>query len=392
MLRTAKPGANVLNHLPAWAQIGNQGAAQQGLTARWKDPIQGPLFCREHLPEQIKKSMHLSPALEQKMLESCLKDEKANILAQTTLTSVKWTCPAWVVPKKRAPGEEQTYRRVQDCRAINKLIEDAPFKMEDWTNVRKAAKRNIFATSLDFKSAFNLFPIDSNDITNPENFAFYHCFKAGDIWWRPVGMLFGAKHSPFFFTSILQPVITLIRSKWMMDVVIYMDDMLLLHENPVYLKQATEEVANLLLDLGIILSLDKCEVQPKQVIQFLGWNWDFHHFTLSMAKDRRKKLLGRIAHWRQLILKQRRVPIKNLQSIVGELAFLRPQIARTLLYLKPFYIAIQAAVNRAGQRGTLIPPRKLIFPLKWFDKEIRFNTLVSLSTPIPQALLVTDAS
>jgi ribonuclease HI len=250
----------------------------------------------------------------------------------------------------------------------------------------------MFTTSLDFKNAFNLFPIDSNNTTNPKNFAYYHCFKAGEKWWRPVGMLFGAKHSPFFFTSILQPVITLIRNRWAMDIVIYMDDMLLLHEDASYLLRATEEVANLLLDLGIILSMDKCEIYPKQEIQFLGWNWDFRQFTLSMAQDRRKKLLGRIAQWREIILKQRRVPIQNLQSIVGELAFLRPQIERTLLYLKPFYIAIQAAVNRVGQKGSLILPRKLIFPLKWFDKEIRFNTPVSLATPIPQAILVTDAS
>lgn len=272
------------------------------------------------------------------------------------------------------------------------MIDDAPFKMEDWTLVRNIAKENMFATSLDFKSAFNLFPIDGNITSNPENFAYYHCFKAGEKWWRPVGMLFGAKHSPFFFTAILQPVITHIRSKWAIDVIIYMDDMLLLHEEPNYLRTATEEIASFLLDLGIILSLDKCEVHPKQVIQFLGWKWDFKHFTLQMAQDKRKKLLGRLMKWKRLIMRQKRVPIRKLQSIVGELAFLRPQITRVLLYLKPFYITIQAAISRTGQKGSLTLPIKLIHPLKWFIKEIRFNTPLSLTTPIPEATLVTDAS
>jgi ribonuclease HI len=350
------------------------------------------MFCKLNLPFQITKSMHLSSLLEQELLETCLKDEKANILVRTPQESVKWTCPAWVIPKKRAPGEAQSYRRVQDCRAINELLDEAPFKMEDWLQVRKVAKANMFATSLDFKSAFNLFPIDGNDVSNPENFAYYHCFKAAEIWWRPVGMLFGAKHSPFFFTMILQPVITHIRRKWAMDVIIYMDDMLLLHEDPTYLKKATEEVANLLLDLGIILSLEKCEVYPKQIITFLGWIWNFHKFTISMAPERRKTLLGKLAQWRRFIIRQRRVPIKKVQSLVGELAFLRPQLTRVLLYLKPFYTAIQAAVNQSGQSGSMILPRRLIHICKWFSKEIHFNTPASLAIPVPRAILVTDAS
>jgi ribonuclease HI len=336
--------------------------------------------------------MHLSSLLEQKLLETCLKDEKANILARTPQESVKWTSPAWVIPKKRAPGEQQSYRRVQDCRAINELLSEAPFKMEDWLQVRNVAKANMYATSLDFKSAFNLFPIDGNETSNPENFAYYHCFKAAGIWWRPVGMLFGAKHSPYFFTMILQPVITYIRRKWAMDIIIYMDDMLLLHEDPTYLEKSTEEVASLLLDLGIILSLEKCEVFPKQVITFLGWVWDFHRFKLSMSPDRRKNLSGKLAQWRRIIINQRRVPIKKAQSLVGELAFLRPQLQRVLLYLKPFYTAIQAAVNRNGQNGSMVLPRNLIHVCKWFSKEIQFNTPASLAIPVPQAILVTDAS
>jgi ribonuclease HI len=67
-------------------------------------------------------------------------------------------------------------------------------------------------------------------------------------------------------------------------------------------------------------------------------------------------------------------------------------LTRVLLYLKPFYTAIQAAVNRLGQHGSLILPRNLVHILKWFSKEIHFNTPLSLSSPAPEAILVTDAS
>jgi ribonuclease HI len=391
-LQSAKPGANVLRYLDAWEKIGGAEAAAKGLMPRWKDPVLGPLFCEQNREHQLKKDMKLPIALREELLKTCLKDEEAMILTRTEEAQVRWSCPAWVVPKKKGPNEPQSYRRVQDCRGINELIGDAPFKMEDWLLVRDIAKPGVFATSLDFKSAFNLFPIDSNNPADPQNFAHYHCFKAGGIWWRPVGMLFGAKHSPYFFTQIVQPIITHIRRKWVMDVIIYMDDMLLLHEDADYLRRSTEEVASLLLDLGIILSLDKCEVEPKQQIHFLGWKWDFQQFVLSMTKERRKKLTWELSRWISLIRSKREIPIRKVQGLVGELAFLRPQMTRVLLYLRPFYSAISDAVAARGQRGFMSLPYNLIHTLRWFSKEIHFNTPTSLRITIPQGTLVTDAS
>jgi hypothetical protein len=53
------------------------------------------------------------PLLQQELLKSCLKDVKDNIVARVCQERVKWTCPAWVIPKKKEKSREITYRRVQ---------------------------------------------------------------------------------------------------------------------------------------------------------------------------------------------------------------------------------------------------------------------------------------
>jgi ribonuclease HI len=396
ILSTKKPGANVRNYLPKWEEIQGREGAERGLTARWKDPIAGPEYCKMHLAEQKARKMHLSEELERELWNSCLKDEKDNILARVEERYVKWTCPAWVIPKKKAEGQPVTYRRVQDCRQINDLLDEAPFKMEDGSVVMNLARPGLWATSLDFKSAYNLFPIDNDSeakgVRNPENFAYYHCFLAGGVWWRPVGMLFGAKHAPFFFTTILLPVTKAIRAKWKVDLVIYLDDVLLLHEDPVELRIATAEIADFLLDLGIILAVDKCEPVPKEKIQFLGWQWDFQSAQMFMTKERRKSLSWEIKRWTKDALHGRRVRIRDLQAIVGKLQFLKPQMVRALLYLKPLSSLVGKGLAREGQQGFVSLDHTIVGSLKWFAKEIAFNSPQRLEPLVPQGTLTTDAS
>jgi ribonuclease HI len=340
--------------------------------------------------------MPMSTYLQQKLWESCINDEAANILTRTNEENVKWTCPAWVIPKKKGESGEISYRRVQDCRAINELLTDLHFTMEDANTILSLAKKNMVATSLDFKSAYNLFPIEGDteaqNLVNPENFAYYHCFKVKETWWKPRGMLFGAKHAPFYFTTIMKPVMKHIRKQWNTDVVIYLDDMLLLHENPAYLEKATAEIANFLLSLGIILSVDKCEPSPKKIIKFLGWERNLQQFTLRMTGERRVELSREIKNWKKRTIREDIVKIRELQEIVGKLQFLKPQISRILLYLRPFYNLIATGIADQGQKGEIRLNRSILGALKWLAKEISFNSPRDLQSHPPQGILTTDAS
>jgi hypothetical protein len=268
--------------------------------------------------------------------------------------------------------------------------------MEDTRTILDLARPNLFATSLDFKSAYNLFPIEgdseANGSKNPEKFAYYHCFYVRNTWWKPRGMLFGAKHAPYYFTMIMKPVITAIRVKWRTDVVIYLDDMLILHEDAIYLRRATNEIASFLLSLGIILSVEKCEPFPKRIIKFLGWEWDFQNFALKMTPERRKTLLKETKLWKKRMKKGSWTTIKELQELVGKLQFLKPQVNRILLYLRPFYDIISKGVAKVGHQGTINMTKNGMGSLKWIIKEIKYNSPRKLTKYPPEGTLTTDAS
>jgi ribonuclease HI len=396
ILKEEKPGVHVLQYLRVWEDLGARTWAENGLMPNWIDEEKAKELCRQNLPTQKQRKMFLSSDLEEELWKSCVKDEEANILTRVDEKDVKWATPAWVIPKRSENSKETTYRRVLDCRSINSLLTDIPFHMEDTRTILDLARPNLFATSLDFKSAYNLFPIqgdtEAKGLKDPENFAYFHCFQVKNTWWKPRGMLFGAKHAPYYFTMIMKPIIKTIRTRWKTDVVIYLDDMLILHEDPSYLCQATNEIADFLLSLGIILSVEKCEPIPKRIIKFLGWEWNFENFTLRMTQERKKTLYLETKNLLRKMNKGVWTTIKNLQELVGKLQFLKPQLNRILLYLRPLYDMIAEGIAKGGQRGGIYLRRNASGSLKWILKEIEFNTPRDLRKHPPEGTLTTDAS
>jgi hypothetical protein len=86
------------------------------------------------------------------------------------------------------------------------------------------------------------------------------------------------------------------------------------------------------------------------------------------------------------------VPIKQFRGIIGKLAFLRPQLTRVFLYLKPLYKASNTAASKAGDHGRLRLKPALLGSFLWCLKEITHNTPRSLRPLVPQAVLTTDAA
>jgi hypothetical protein len=78
-----------------------------------------------------------------------------------------------------------------------------------------------------------------------------------------------------------------IRMHWEVRLVAYIDDLLLLHQDPSYLLLATQQIAVYLQSLGWTLSLGKREFTPKQEIVFLGWRWDFRSLSPDDPRDER---------------------------------------------------------------------------------------------------------
>jgi hypothetical protein len=104
-------------------------------------------------------------------------------------------------------------------------------------------------------------------------------------------MPFGARHSPRVFTKALGLAMNYIRAHWQVRKIAHMDDIFILHQNPMCFSLATKHIALYLSSLGWTPSQEKCELSPKQEIHFLGWKWNFVRKTLEMTQEMRKSQL-----------------------------------------------------------------------------------------------------
>jgi hypothetical protein len=111
-----------------------------------------------------------------------------------------------------------------------------------------------------------------------------------------------------------------------------------------------------------------------------------------MTKERRTELLNLIRIWKKRVYDRTEWPVREFQELAGKLQFLRPQLTRILLYLGPLYEIISRATARGGQRSWARAGHPLMGMLMWCQKEIRFNSPLSLRKHAPQGTLTTDAS
>jgi hypothetical protein len=96
---------------------------------------------------------------------------------------------------------------------------------------------------------------------------------------------FGLSSAPRAFTKILKPVVVLIRSLGI-RIVIYLDDILLIHQNKNDLIQIFHQVVNLLLNLGFTIKREKCSLHPTQPLVFLGGLLDTMKITISLPPEK----------------------------------------------------------------------------------------------------------
>jgi ribonuclease HI len=349
----------------------------RGITAEWVDKESPGRL------EQRRRVLSYCPAGQkaiqfQKMLDDELRE---GIVVEIPEEQAKWINPTFLVPKKRK-GE---YRKVLDCRELNEEIQDVHFKMEGAETVCQLVKPGDWATSIDVKSAFNHVPVDAE--LQP-----YLAFKFGKKTYTYAGMPFGIKHAPRVFTLLMRKTITAVRDRFQVRAVSYMDDVLLLFDDVADAVVKTQEIATFFGRLGWTLAGDKCELDPVQNIDFLGWRWHLEEAMVSSTPPRREELRRTLANWQEYAWDREPRPVRELAALLGGLNFMRLQVPDASLHMKKLDSTKALAVHLHGWEGHCIPNPSLIGELMWWGKTVTKNEPRSIVQIPSQAMLTTDAS
>ncbi|KAA6367981.1 MAG: hypothetical protein EZS28_036492 [Streblomastix strix] len=84
---------------------------------------------------------------------------------------------------------------------------------------------------------------------------------------------------------------------------------------------------------GRVISTEKCEAEPKQIITFLGWIKNLEEMNIRILEERQLKMIRALKNWCNTIYKNKYVKIRQLAALIGRLNFLRTQIKEASLYL-----------------------------------------------------------
>jgi hypothetical protein len=314
-----------------------------------------------------------------------LRNQIDELLSQQTIRpaphqQILWYNPVFVIPKKNGK-----FRLIVDCRKLNEVIKDSHYKTEGVEGVVETAQAGDVATSLDLSAAFHHVPV-SNAL------APYLGLRALGRSFLCRGLPFGLKISPKVFQETLSYPIRYLREQWHLRLIVYMDDILLLHQDPIVLARATALVALFLLKLGWTISLDKCHLSPSHSISYLGWDWNFRSRVCRMSSDRRKQVLRMMRDLNRACSLNRRVPCRHLAHVVGTLVFLRFQFPQALLYLAKLHKLVAGAVRRAGWDAGVTLHRGVLDEVEWWRMQVSRNTPRPITPLSPQATLTTDAS
>ena len=153
--------------------------------------------------------------------------------------------------------------------------------------------------------------------------------------------------------------------------------------------QHTQTLVEICQDLGWLVNLDKSELDPKQIFDFVGYQFDLQAGRVRPTPDRWQSLQGKILE----ILSLPTCPVRQFMSLIGLLTATEKQVHLGRLHMRPIQWHLKNHWRIPESLEKVIPiPRSLHPHLQWWLQEDDVLTGQPLH-PIRHALQIfTDAS
>ncbi|XP_044147245.1 uncharacterized protein LOC122935540 [Bufo gargarizans] len=199
-------------------------------------------------------------------------------------------------------------RPVINLRALNSVVRYRHFKMEGIHLLRDLLVPGDWMVKLDLKDAYLTVPIAaaSRDLLR---------FRWGDEVWRFTCLPFGLSSAPWCFTKLLRPVMAWLRCRGV-RLIVYLDDILVMHQCQSTLLQHLQWTSQLLTDLGFLLNPEKSILTPSRQMEFLGFTVDSVSESLSLPMAKLRAIRKELRH----ALAATSLSLRHLARIIGLLA------------------------------------------------------------------------
>ena len=190
------------------------------------------------------------------------------------------------VANQNSPGFYNRWRPILDLSTLNTFLNTESFKMETPETIRTSLQIGEWVTSIDFKDAYFHIPIHSQS----RKYMHFHIqgqsyqFKA-----RP----FGLATAPMEFTVVAKEV-KLMALQRGIRIHQYLDDWLVKATSHQTCLQHTQTLVALCREVGWLVNEEKSELDPKQVFNFVGYQFDLKEGKVRPTPERWQTLTDKI--------------------------------------------------------------------------------------------------
>ena len=279
------------------------------------------------------------------------------------------------------PKPNNRWRPVLDLSTLNTFINTESFKMETPETIRTSLQAGEWVTSIDFKDAYFHIPIHSLS----RNYMRFHLqgrsyqFKA---------LPFGLSTAPMEFTVVAKEVKLMALQKGIRTNQ-YLNDWLVRASTHDTCLQHTQTLITLCQELGWLVNKEKSELVPKQVFNFVGYQFDLKEGRVRPTEERWQTLTDKI----RSILSDPLCPVRQFMSLIGLLTATEKQVHLGRLHMRPIQWHLKYNWRVPESLEKVIPVPKSLHPhLRWWLEES--NVLLGQPLhPLKHALQIfTDAS
>ena len=202
------------------------------------------------------------------------------------------------------PKPNNKWRPILDLSKLNLFLKVEKFKMETPETIRTSLQQGEWVTSVDFKDAYFHIPIQ-------EQSRKYLRFHVQGQTYQFKALPFGLSTAPMKFTVLAKEVKLMAIRKGIR--IQYLHDWLVRARSLETCLQHTQILIKMCQDLGWLVNLEKSELEPKQVFDFVGYQFDLGSGRVRPTPDRWQNLQDKI----QTLLSLPACPVRQFMSLIG---------------------------------------------------------------------------
>ena len=206
------------------------------------------------------------------------------------------------------PKPNNKWRPILDLSKLNLFLKVEKFKMETPETIRTSLQQGEWVTSVDFKDAYFHIPIQEQS----RKYLRFHI----------QGRTYQFKALPFGLSTVLAKEVKLMAMHKGIRIHQYLDDWLVRAGSQQICLHHTQILVKMCQELGWLVNIEKSELEPKQVFDFVGYQFDLRAGRVRPTLDRWQSLQDKI----QALLLLPACPVRQFMSLIGLLTATEKQV------------------------------------------------------------------